>query len=131
MSPSAPGSGRAVATADFDRDGDVDVAVGQLDQPQLLLANEGQSAGNWIELRLVGRASARDACGAIVRVRAGGKLQQRQVACRAGAKEVHFGLAEASAVAVTIEWPSGKTQRIDEVETNRLHMVREPRGART
>jgi hypothetical protein len=127
----APGSGRAVATADFDRDGDVDVAVGQLDQPQLLLANEGQSAGNWIELRLVGRASARDACGAVVRVRAGGELQQRQVVCRAGAKEVHFGLAEASAVAVTIEWPSGKTQRIDEVEANRLHIVREPRGART
>ncbi len=123
----AAGSGRAVATADYDGDGDVDVAVGQLGQRQLLLANVGAAPGNWIELRLVGRASARDACGALLRVRAGDGEQLRQVDCRGSAKDVHVGLGESPTADVAINWPSGRTQTLAELEADRLHVIREPR----
>ena len=123
----ALGSGRSVATADFDRDGDVDIAVGQPGQAQLLLANRGQPHGNWIELRLVGSASARDACGAAVRVQASGAEHLRQVDCRGSAKEIHVGLGDARAADISIRWPSGETQRLAELGAGRLHVVREPR----
>ena len=124
----AAGSGRGVATADFDADGDVDVAVGQLGGLLLLLANAAPISGNWLELRLVGRESARDACGAIVRISADGEEQLRQVSCRAGSKDVHVGLGDADFADVTIEWPSGRTQTLDGLEANQLRVVREPRG---
>ncbi len=123
----ALGSGRAVATADYDRDGDVDVAVSQLGQAPVLLANSGRANGNWIELDLVGRASARDACGAVVRVQTSSGEQLRQVDCRGGAKQLHVGLGVAESADVTVLWPSGATQRLVGVETNRAHVIREPR----
>jgi hypothetical protein len=122
----APGSGRTVAPADFDRDGDLDIAVAQLDEPLLLLENVGGPRGGWLELRLVGRRSSRDACGALLRVRAGGEVQRRQVECRAAARIVHLGLGEARSAEVTIRWPSGRTQQLPRLEAGRLHVVREP-----
>lgn len=118
-----------MATADCDADGDVDVdvAVGQLGQRQLLLANTAPSSGNWLELRLVGQESARDACGAIVRITADDEKQLRQVSCRTGSKDVHVGLGETNLADVAIDWPSGRTQTLDGIEANELRLVREPR----
>ena len=73
--------GRGAAFADLDGDGRVDIVVNDLDNQPTVLFNRSVS-GNWIELKLVGRASNRDAIGARVTLTAGGKRQVAEI--RAG-----------------------------------------------
>src|SRR5262245_34986750 len=55
--------GRAVAVADFDRDGRLDIVVQSLDRPAVLLMAHGGS-GHWLEVDLVGAGGNPDAVGA-------------------------------------------------------------------
>lgn len=123
----APGSGRSVAPADFDRDGDIDLLVAQLGGSPMLLENR-RARGHWIELRLLGSNSVRDACGAQVRLLAAGRQQWRQVECRTGDRVLHFGLgAQRRVDRVQIAWPSGRRQILGPLAADRLQTVVEPR----
>lgn len=123
-----PGSGRTVAPADWDRDGDVDLLVAQLNGPAALLENRGRPRKHWLELRLIGRASPRDACGATLILHADGRRQWRQVECRTGDHVVHFGLGSApNAARLQITWPSGTVQRLERVGADSLRTITEPR----
>jgi hypothetical protein len=70
-SPSAPsgiaiyGDGRGSATADFDRDGRLDLAVGQNGGPTVLLKNQGGEPA--LRVRLAGDVRNPDGVGALVR----------------------------------------------------------------
>ena len=123
----ASGSGRTVAPADWDRDGDVDLLVAQLGGSPLLLENRSAGTAHWLELELVGRRSARQACGATVTLRTEDGPQWRQVQCRSGDQLLHFGLGAATrAEEVRIDWPSGRRQRIGSLPADRLRVIREP-----
>jgi hypothetical protein len=61
---------RAMAVADFDRDGRLDFLVNHRNQPVALLMASGGS-GHWLQLELVGTKSNRDGIGARVFVEAG------------------------------------------------------------
>ena len=51
--PVAPRNGRGLAAADFDNDGDLDLAVGSIGGAVQLLRNDGGSqAGHWLEVSL-------------------------------------------------------------------------------
>ena len=124
----APGSGRAVAPADWDRDGDVDLLVAQLGGEPLLLENRAPASNHWLELELIGRASPRQACGATVTLEAEGRRQWRTVECRAGESTLHFGLGPAVAAGeIEVRWPSGPVQRIASLRGDRRHRISEPR----
>ena len=62
-----PNVGRGSATADYNLDGRIDIAVQHLNGPVALLKNESNSTGNPISIQLIGRKQARDPIGAIVR----------------------------------------------------------------
>jgi len=130
--------GRGAAYADFDNDGDLDIAVSTNNGPAVLLRNDGGSAFGWLRLRLVGRdGSSRDALGAVVRLKAGGVTAARTV--RAGASYASgneivltFGLGPAvdgryPPADVQISWPGGPTQTVTGLEAGRLHVIEEPR----
>src|SRR5690606_16097295 len=82
-----------VVTADFDRDGDLDIIVGHSRSrcdanapndcyatPQIrAFENVYASAGGWIQLRLEGVAANRAAIGARVRVTANGQTQTQDI----------------------------------------------------
>src|SRR6266581_2939073 len=70
---------RGAAYADFDGDGDLDIAIATNNGPPVLLRNDGGDANGWLRLRLLGTRSNRDAVGAMVRVRAGDIVASRQV----------------------------------------------------
>ncbi len=114
--------GRGVAVADFDGDGRPDLVVANSDARPTVYLNR-LSAGNWIDVELVGRRGSPDAVGARVRVRlaaAPGRSARtltRWVEAGSGYASqsdfpLHFGLGEATAVeAVEILWPGGASER--------------------
>ncbi len=120
---------RGLATGDFDNDGDLDFFVLNIDQPSVLLRNDGGNRNNWLTVRLTGTKSNRDGVGARVIVRSG---DFTQVAEKMSASSylsqndprLHFGLGRRTSVdEVTIKWPSGKTQTLKGVAANQFLTV--------
>jgi hypothetical protein len=109
--------GRGVAVADLNGDGRQDLVISNNNMKPTIYLNNVKRTGNWIELKLVGTRSNRDAIGARVRLQITGKTMTRVVEAGSGyASEsmfpVHFGLGQAPSVeGIEIDWPSGQVQR--------------------
>lgn len=106
---------RGCAVADYDQDGDLDLAVTENNGPGRLYRNETTSGNRWLRLVLRGKKSNRDAVGARVEVNAGGVRQTQWV--RAGGLFLSqnelplvFGLGGAPTADVSITWPNGAKQ---------------------
>src|SRR5262249_49850755 len=105
--------GRGIGVGDFDNDGKLDLVQTNADKPLLLYHNITEQAGNWIELKLIGTKSNRDAIGARIKVEAGGLTQIREIDGGNGyasesSRRAHFGLGKANKIdRVEIKWPSG------------------------
>ena len=127
---------RGAAFADYDDDGDVDVLLTAIDDAALLLRNESRQPGHYLQLRLIGNGSNRDAVGARVTVLAGG---QRQIRERTGGgsylsgsdPRLHFGLGAAQvAERVEIRWPDGRRQVLVDVAADRSITVEQEKNGR-
>jgi hypothetical protein len=136
----------ACGWADYDNDGDLDVALvdgqnlgNQFQQlpavPVALYRNDGGNQNNWLSLTLVGTVSNRSAIGAKVlakaTIRSSAMQQMREVSSAAGGwgqsdLRVHFGLGDATIVdELRIEWPSGGVQVLNNVEANQFMTIEE------
>lgn len=123
-----PQLGRTLAMCDWNRDGRIDLAATHLDQPVALLRNDSVSQ-NWLQLELVGRVSERDAIGARVEVQAG---DQRWTGWQIAGDGymctnepiIHFGLGDTKRIdRLTIEWPSGSKQVVENIAVNARHLM--------
>lgn len=122
---------RGAAFADFDNDGDIDIAVGALDDAPSLLINAGVPGANWLLIRLEGRGKNRFGIGARITVKTGGRTQTREV--KAGGSyasssdpRAHFGLGtDRQADVVEVRWPSGKVTKLTNVQAGSIIQVRE------
>src|SRR5437868_4716062 len=101
---------RGLSILDYDQDGRLDLVLRNYRQPAVLLHNVGP-ARRWIELKLVGVRSNRDAVGARLALRTADGAQTREIhagsAYLSGQSLVqHFGLRDATAADLEIAWPS-------------------------
>lgn len=124
---------RGACFADYDNDGKVDAFVVNLGAPAELLHNVTSNGGHWIALKLKGTKSNRDGIGAAVEVETGGRVQTAQRVAGSGYlsqddDRLHFGLGSASKVdKLTVHWPSGRTQHLENVAADRVFTVEEPK----
>jgi hypothetical protein len=106
---------RGLVAADFDRDGSVDLLVAPIGDKARLLRNTAAHAGNWLQVRAFDPKLKRDAYGAEVRIRAGGREQVRIVNpaesyLSSGSPLAHFGLGAAGSIEwIRITWPDGSS----------------------
>ena len=125
---------RGAAFGDIDNDGQIDVAIANVNDRPDLYRLDGDRSHHWVTLRLVGTASNRDAIGARVHIVAGGTEQWQEV--RGGGSylsqndlRVHFGLAATTIVdRVDVRWPNGRDERWERLEADRIHTLQEGAG---
>ncbi|MDQ3982214.1 MAG: CRTAC1 family protein, partial [Actinomycetota bacterium] len=118
---------RGSAAADYDNDGDVDIAAIGVGGPLVLLENTG-AAGNWLEVALERSPPGAEAT---VVLPDGRKLRRE---LQAGSSylssedpRLHFGLGDAAeASELVVRWPGGEKTRLDDVEANQLIEVGAP-----
>ena len=129
-----PFVGRGAAYADFDHDGDLDILVTANGGPAVLFRNDGGNKNNWLSVRLVGTKSNRSGLDAIVRIEsASGKQWQRVHSgssyCSQSDLALTFGLKQDRTVShISVEWPSGKVQQVDNIPANQAITINETRG---
>ena len=123
---------RGACFADYDNDGKVDAFVVNLGAPGTLLHNVSQNSNHWITIKLKGKKSNRDGIGARLELLAGGRKQVAERIAGSGYLSqddgrVHFGLGSATkADKLTIHWPSGKDQVLENQPVDRVLTVEEP-----
>jgi hypothetical protein len=114
-------NGRGLAVADYDNDGDLDIAVASIAGRLLLLRSSGAD-GHWLQVKF-----GTFAPGAVVTaVLPDGRRLVREV--RAGTSylssedpRVHFGLGEATTVReLLVRYPNGREMRLTGVRADRL-----------
>ena len=137
------GVGDSVTTADYDRDGFLDLLVttgGSMGRSEGLPSDGGSyhiyhnigNGNHWLEIDLEGTKSNRDGIGAVVYVTAGGVTQIR---VQDGGmhdrgqnfQRLHFGLAKYTQIdKITVHWPSGTVQELNKVAANQILHIKEP-----
>ncbi|MBZ5513291.1 MAG: CRTAC1 family protein [Acidobacteriia bacterium] len=129
-----PTVGRGTAVADFDNDGDLDVAVINRGDYIQLLRNEGGNANNWLEVKLVGTKAARDGTGASLKLTSEGLTQYQQAKggmsyMSAHDPRIHFGLGQRKTIdSLEITWLSGTVDKLTNVPINQIITVKEGAG---
>lgn len=139
----APVDGKGITCLDYDRDGDIDIAVFENHGTMKLYENNtGSGSGrHFVSMRLTGRAPATEAIGAKVTVVAdinangvidSGETQVRAVAANSNynsqnSTDIHFGLGDASIIkTLRVEWPDGHVQEFANQAVDVFSIVAQP-----
>jgi len=141
---SKPGAHRGAAVADLDNDGRLDLVVTALGERAKILRNASTLSGQWLIVRLVGRArpersrgmSNRDGLGTIIRATLDdGRVLVSHATTSVGFASssdprVHFGVPSNRRVTeLGLRWPSGVLQTIAHPALNRILTIEEPESA--
>lgn len=126
---------RGAALADLNLDGLLDVVVVNRRENVQVWRNVGSGdaaapapMGNWLALRLEQSSANRNAIGAWIEVRAGGRVSSRELTVGGGHASgqlgwSHFGLGDADRTEVRVTWPDGEVGPWQQVEANRFTVI--------
>jgi hypothetical protein len=115
---------RGSAVADFDNDGDLDVAIATIGGPMTLLENVAPP-GNWIQIALMGSPPGSrvavdlpDGTSLLRELYAGSSYLASED------PRLHFGLGDVTGtVTVTVTWPDGSIETWIDLQVNALHTI--------
>ena len=120
---------RAVARADYDRDGDLDLLVTENKGPVHLFRNDSRGGGV-VRVRLEAPSRNRDALGAQVTAVVGAVRMQRRVRTGSGylsqsEKVLTFGVGPASQIdTLLVRWPNGNTETFTDLPAGyEVHLI--------
>jgi enediyne biosynthesis protein E4 len=129
-----PQVSRGLAVGDLFNDGHLEVVIENIEGQPMILRSQSSARNHWISFSLEGVRSNRLALNARVRVTAGDLVQEDEV--RSGGSylsqndlRLHFGLATHSRIdKAEIFWPSGATEVLKDLASDRFYTVREGQG---
>ena len=125
-------SGRSLAVADLDNDGDLDIVTASSGATAQVLRNDLVTEDrHWLQIELIGKSANRSAIGSTIDVIANGVTQSRLVSSSRGYLSSSplvqtFGLGTSAAVeTATVTWPDGSQQQLtlSQITTNQRHTV--------
>jgi tetratricopeptide (TPR) repeat protein len=121
---------RAIATTDWDGDGDIDVVMTSRNGPQVrIFCNQLKTENGYLQLNVEGTKSNRDAIGTRVEVFIAGQQKPLVKFVTAGSgnlsqssKRITFGLGTADEIKkVIVVWPTGESQTFSGILPNRQY----------
>ena len=121
----------ACALADLGGRGALDIIYNNYDRPPTIIRNN-TTEGHRVIIKLAGRAPNLDAIGAELRIETASGIQVRQIYTERGvvASEpatVHFGLGKDTVISrLTIHWPNGQVQVLEDLPVDKLLTIRQP-----
>jgi hypothetical protein len=128
------GISRGLASGDYDGDGAVDLLVTAVAAPARLFRNVAAKRGHWLKVRAVDPARNRDAYGAEITVRAGGRHWTRGLDPGSSylcshEPVVHFGLGPVERLeAIRVRWPDGREESFAGCEADQTVVLRKGEG---
>src|SRR6266852_7140442 len=129
-----PIAGRGLATADFDNDGDIDIAINNRGDYPELLRNDGGNANHWLEILLIGTRSNRDGVGASLKLTSEDFVRVEHAKggmsyMSASDPRILFGLGKRTKIdSLEITWPSGSVEKLTNVPVDKIIAVKEGAG---
>ncbi len=126
---------RGLAFGDIDSDGDLDLALTNIDNSLRVYRNDAPAPGtHWLLVRVLTRE--RDALGAQIWLRAGGR-EFRGLAlagysyCSSNDPRAHFGLGPVAAIdEIVVLWPDGQRESFPGTAVDRALTLRQGEGRR-
>lgn len=118
--------GRGLAIADLNNDGNIDLAITNRNNDNLIIYKNKGSDNKSIQVKLVGTKSNRMAVGSKVAIYIGDKVQYKLVTAGSSFSSqssniLHFGVGKAKQVdKIIVTWPNGHQQTLHGIDTGRI-----------
>lgn len=129
------GNSRSAAYLDFDKDGDLDIAVNNYHEASVFYKNNlSEKSNHWVKIKLIGDVEQnvnRDAIGAQIMVTTTDEqVIWREIHGSIGYMSVHpkvkhFGLGNAEIKSVKIIWPNNAQQTLEPLKVNREYVIKQ------
>lgn len=116
--------GRGLSCLDYDRDGDLDIFITNINGPVKLWKNDLQSSNNYLSVHLKEPYNNPFAIGAVVKCHTGDRTQTREIRCGSNYTsqdpfDLHFGIGSYDQIdSLVVIWQDGSIQKQYNVSPN-------------
>ena len=125
------GVARAASFSDIDQDGRLDVLVTYNGDRPILLRNESNRSGHWLQVKIEGTGGNRNGIGSVIKLKTNGSLHTETILCGTSylgndSAIAHFGLGREEIIEwVEVRFPLGGIQKRANVSVDQRIVIKE------